>query len=83
MTDAADEPSVVSKAVSGAGCGVGCLGGLTAVLGGVLVAAVPLNVFAVNAFGYWFSLGLAIVIFGVVAVFVGAIAYVVGWLFVP
>jgi len=37
----------------------------------------------VNASGYWFSLGLAIVIFGVAAVFLGAIAYVIGWLFVP
>ena len=83
MTDAADEPSVVSKAVSGVGCGVGCLGGLTAVLGGVLVAAVPLDVFAVNASGYWFSLGLAIGIAGFAAACLGAVAYVVGWLFVP
>ena len=83
MAEGKDAPSAVSKGVSGGGCGCGCLSLLLAAAGGVIMLGVPLEFYDSTSSGWYLSLGVAVVVTGLVMALVGAIVYVVGYLFVP
>ncbi len=83
MAEASDAQSAVSKGVSGGGCGCGCLGVLVALIGVIVAIGAPLEFYDATSSGWYLSLGVAVVVTGLVTALVGAIVYIVGFLFVP
>lgn len=83
MAEASEAQSAVSKGVSGGGCGCGCLGVLLAMLGLIVAVGAPLEFYDPTSAGWYLSLGVAVVVTGLVTTLVGGIVYVVGYLFVP
>ena len=83
MAEPSDAQSAVSKGVSGGGCGCGCLGVLLALIGAIVAVGAPLEFYDPTSSGWYLSLGAAVIVTGLVTAVVGAIVYVVGFLFVP
>jgi hypothetical protein len=77
-----DEPSFLANTVGGGGCGCGCLGGMTAMVGAIVMIGIPLSFYETTSIGSMMATGVSLVVVGILAIGLGVVAYI-GSLFIP
>ncbi len=77
-----NDPSFLANTVGGGGCGCGCLGGMTLLVGGLVLAGIPLAFYESTSIGSMMATGVTLLLVGGAAIAFGIVAYV-GSLFIP
>lgn len=75
--DDLQEASLVKNLAGGGGCGCGCLGLLIALVGFVLMGAVPLGLAEASGAGAAWAAGIGALVAGALLFGLGAVVYVI------